>query len=726
MNLAILVAHDKWQEFDSAWNELMSGEGPLDQLLTALKIAGDKKRISRCMPLVREHVHGLIEAGRHADAARVMGATLLAGGSQSELGGSLPEVAEKGWGSESWWPGYSGLTGITDPARDLRKSWVAFDKLRSFQPGTLVYHPGGWGTGEIEKVDEDARQLVVRFHSGRRDNFPMSGAVDIFEPLPEEDLRARYFRDPEGTIKALKKDPIDGLRAVVERYNGRATLASLKNALAQVGIDGSAWSAWWRKARKLAEGSEWFRVTGAGTRAEIKLLLEASDPAGELLKQLESLGSLEAILARATDQLGTGGADETMKAMLIDLLTRKADDAEEPADLRAAAWLVIREQTGETPAPLLELVRGLAAEPDPADSTQAPPLWHLFGALRTSRDQERAIGLLPEVYGEERWIDETVQNLQFAPAGMVRLLIDQLLAAKKHTELADHYRELLARPMRAPAVLIGLAKVAESGKLKGEWPPDVQRAQALLALAAQLWTERRADPTSGRVHTRMVELLTGGKNPVLERLLEDADRASLRSIQLIVHRGVEESIENLVVTLASRAGVGAQQEDRPFWESDAIWTTRSGLTRVAAELKELKEVKVPANEEAIGRAVALGDISENAEWEAAIEEQRNLAERVRSLEGDLRKAMLLEDASLPEDTVAPGTTVKFRNTGSKEVSKLTILGPWDMLGRDDVISYRAPLAQGLLGHHKGETTRFTLPSGEIEVEVLEIHTANID
>src|SRR5690606_7602677 len=113
-------------------------------------------------------------------------------------------------------------------------------------------------------------------------------------------------------------------------------------------------------------------------------------------------------------------------------------------------------------------------------------------------------------------------------------------------------------------------------------------------------------------------------------------------------------------------------------------------------------------------------------WEAAIEEQRNLAERVRSLEGDLRKAMLLEDASLPEDTVAPGTTVKFRNTASKEVSTLTILGPWDMLDRDDVISYRAPLAQGLLGRHAGETTRFALPSGEIEVEVLGIETADID
>lgn len=725
MNLAILVVHDKWQEFDSAWNELMAGAGPLDPLLTALKIAGEKKRISRCMPQVREHVHALIEAGRSGDAARIMGAALVAGGSSSELGASLAEVAEKAWGAESWWPAYSSLSGLCDPARDLRKAWLAFDKLRSFQPGSLVYHPGGWGTGEILEVREQSRELLVRFQHGRRDTFPMSGAIDIFEPLPEDDLRARYFRDPEGLTKALKKDPLEGLRAVVERYNGRTTLAALKNALAQIGIDGSAWSAWWRKARKEAEGSPWFRVTGAGTRAEIRMLVEASDPAQELRRQLQSLGSLEAVLARASDQLGAGGTDEAMKGMLVDVLGRMAEEADEPAELRVGAWLLIREQTGQTPPPLLELLRAYAGQPEPADPTQAPALWALFGRLRTSRDQERAIGLLPELFGED-WAEVAVQYLQFAPAGMVRILIDQLLGAKKHVELAEHYRELLARPLRAPAVLIGLAKVAESGKLRGDWPPPVQRAQALLTLAAQLWSERRADPTSGRVHTRMVELLTGGREPLLERLLEDADRAALRSVQLLCQRGVEEAIENLIMVLASRLGGGAHGEAPPFWESDAIWTTRAGLARIAAELKELKEVKVPANEAAIGRAVALGDISENAEWEAAIEEQRNLAERVRNLEGDLRRAALLEDATLPEDTVAPGTRVRFRNTTGGEETTLTLLGPWDTEGREDVISYRAPLAQGLLGLHTGQIAKVTLPAGEIEVEILKIRTADID
>lgn len=725
MNLAILVVHDKWQEFDSAWNELMAGTGPLDPLLTALKIAGEKKRISRCMPQLREHVHALIAGGRSGDAARIMGAALVAGASASELGASLGEVAAQAWSTQSWWPAYSALSGLGDPSRDLRKAWLAFDRLRSFQPGSLVYHPGGWGTGEILDVREASRELLVRFQNGRRDTFPMSGAIDIFEPLPEEDLRARYFRDPEGLTKALKKDPLEGLRAVVERYNGRTTLAALKNALAQIGIDGSAWSAWWRKARKEAEGSPWFRVTGAGTRAEIRMLVEASDPAQELRRQLQTLGSLEAVLARASDQLGAGGADEAMKTMLVELLARMAEDAEEPAELRVGAWLLIREQSGESPAPLLDLLRAYAAEPAPADAAQAPALWALFARLRTSRDQERAIGLLPELFGED-WADVAVRNLQFAPAGMVRILIDQLLAGKKHAELAEHYRELLSRPLRAPAVLIGLAKVAESGKLRGEWPSPVQRAQALLTLAAQLWSERRADPTTGRVHTRIVELLAGGREPLLERLLEDADRAALRSVQLLCQRGVEEAIENLLMVLASRGGVGSHGEAPPFWESDAIWTTRSGLARIAAELKELKEVKVPANEAAIGRAVALGDISENAEWEAAIEEQRNLAERVRSLEGDLRRAALLEDATLPEDTVAPGTRVRYRNTSSGEETTLTLLGPWDTEGRDDVISYRAPLAQGLLGLHTGQIAKVTLPAGEIEVEILQIRTADID
>ena len=97
-----------------------------------------------------------------------------------------------------------------------------------------------------------------------------------------------------------------------------------------------------------------------------------------------------------------------------------------------------------------------------------------------------------------------------------------------------------------------------------------------------------------------------------------------------------------------------------FWVGNAIWTTKRGLEKRSLELKELREVKIPENQDAIGRAAAFGDLSENSEWEAAMEEQRNLTARAMAIEEELRQADLIEEAALPEGTICPGARVDYR------------------------------------------------------------------
>ena len=728
MSLPILVAQDKWQDFDDAWNELMLAEGSIEELLTALRLAGDKKRIARCVPLVRQHVELLEEGGRHADAARLLGAAMLAGGAPAELGGSLLDHARKAWGEEPWWESTVQLTGLEDENTDVRRAWKAFNKVQEFRKGTIVFHPGGWGTGEILAVRPEDSEIDVRFANGRTDHFPISAAVDIFEPLPEGDLRARHYHDPDGFPKEVKKEPLQVLRAVAERYHGRATIAALKNALAQIGIEGSAWSAWWRKARKLAENDPWFRLTGSGNKMEIHLLLTAADPVADLERALRNLGALEPVLERARDLFGNEKTDPALREVAVEALEELAADqeAEEEAGLRLTAWLFVRQFRGETPAALAQLLEEARAAEPPEDPTEAPALWKLFHELPTARDQELAIELLEELYGET-WLDQAALDLQHAAPGMVRPLVEKLMAAKRHEELAGHYNTLLARPLRSPHVLVALARLVEGGKLKGEFPPPTQRAQSLLTLATHLWQERRADAASGRVHTRLVEFLAG-KEPVLERLLADADPRTLRSVQLLIQRGVEESIDNIVTSLVFHAGpVEGEVVAAGFWEDeDKIYTTRSGLERTSKELKHLYEVKMPENEAAIGRAAAMGDLSENAEWDAAMEEKRNLSDRAARMEAEIRRATLLENASLPDDTVCPGTTVRYRDTVRDEEHTITILGPWDTEGREDVVSYFAPLARGLLGMHPGERRHVQLPAGGLDIEVVSVEPAPID
>ncbi len=726
MSLPIFVTQEKWQDFDDAWIELMASDGAVDDLLVALKLAGEKKRISRCTPLVRQHVQLLVADERYADAAKVIGAAIAGGAPTGELGDDLLKHAEAAWSKEPWWEHAREITGLGDPT-NLRKAWTRFVKLRRFVPGAIIFHPSGWGTGEITELTENDTVLHVRFQTGRKDYFPMNAALDIFEPLEPEDLRTRYFADPDELVKQIKKDPLDALRAIVGRYHGRASTIAIKNALAQVGVEGSSYSAWWRKAKRLADGSEWFKLSGSGKKIDVHLLLAAADPTEQLTRQLLHAADLQDIIAKGRDVFASKDKEvpEELANLVYAALEQQAQNEDEDFGQRLGAWMFLREKRGETPEALKELLAEAMAEEAPEDDpTHTPRLWELFQMLPTTHDQEQATELLIELYGEA-WLDEASKNLDHAAPGMVRGLVERMMTAKKQKELGDHYRYLLSRPNRAPHMLIALAKLGEADKLEGELPPALDRARAFGTLATMLFANRRKTPADGRAHTKVVELLAGGKNPLFERLLEGAKQSEVRTVQILTKRGVEETIENLLMTISMHAEDDTDSAGQlHFWDDDSIWTTRSGLEKLGRELKELKEVKMPENEEAIGRAAALGDLSENSEWEAAIEEKRNLSSRCSSMENDMAKAQLLEHAILPEDTVSPGTRVRYREAG--EDREITLLGPWDSDRGENVVSYRAPLAQGLLGLHKGDVSDVTLPGGVISIEVVEIEPVPVD
>jgi transcription elongation factor GreA len=308
---------------------------------------------------------------------------------------------------------------------------------------------------------------------------------------------------------------------------------------------------------------------------------------------------------------------------------------------------------------------------------------------------------------------------------MIRQLCDELIA-KRPKELMQVYHDLLARPLRSPEVLIALARLVEAGKLKGDLPSELQRAQSLLALATFLYVNRRSDPVLTRAQTRLTEFLSGGSEPVLRRLLENADYAALKSIQRSLQRGVDEGIDNLVTDMVMHSTPeGELKRAAWFWENDSIWTTLKGREKRVAELKHLVEVLIPKNEEALGRAAAMGDLSENFEWTSAIEEQRNLGDKRSQLENEISRAEMIENAPMPEDVVCPGTRVRYKDLLDSTQHTIVILGPWDTEDSDDVVSYRAPLAWGLLGKAVGEGAIIQLPSGEIELEVVEIQTLDL-
>lgn len=716
MNLAQLVRDGLWEELETAWSEHALAGAALAPALDALNAAAARREIQRCLSFVRDHAEALVSAGRAHEAVELLGQAMLLGGSPGELGKLLLATAETAWSKEPFWELYRELSGLREGAPDLRAAWRKFRKVLALGEGRVVYHAAGWGLGRIESLDLAARETLVRFTSGKSDRFPLQSAVDIFEMLEPTDLRCLVVKEPKELERLLKEEPLEVLRWVLVRNDGRAAQAGIKLAMGTLGVEGSRFTNWWKRAQKQAEGSEWFELSGPPNKAVVRMLARAEDPSASLRRQILRSRDLGEALTRVRALFtGATGADVVRGVALAALEELAA--AGGPLPQRLATWIFVREQRGTTPELLLAEVERARSAPPPADRSQPTALWNLFAAMPGVREQERCLELLQESYGAPAWIEEAERALQHAPAGMVRVLVEALEQAGRLEALAQNYASLLARPTKNPMLLVRLAERIEASEYAERLPPPNQRVQCLLQLAVHLHEVTSSNPTLMRSRAKLVSILTEGSPPLLRTLLQGSSMETLREYAALMEKGVDRSLDRLFTQIAVELAPDVfRHEERDFWESGNTWTTRAGLAGRREELRILRDIKIPDNAEAIGRAASFGDLSENAEWTAALEEQRNLTNRAMELEAELEGARLIESATLPENTAAPGTRVRYLEMGTGLAHEIEILGPWDADG-DKRISYRSPLAAGMLGGTPGDECVIELPSSRIRVRI---------
>ncbi len=148
-----------------------------------------------------------------------------------------------------------------------------------------------------------------------------------------------------------------------------------------------------------------------------------------------------------------------------------------------------------------------------------------------------------------------------------------------------------------------------------------------------------------------------------------------------------------------------------------ITLTQEGLDQLKRELKELKETKRPEVIARIKSAQELGDLSENAEYQSAKEDQSFVEGRIQELEAMLKSAKVLEkrqDSSI----IGIGSTVTLDIEGEKMV--YNIVGPTESDIEHNRISSEAPVARALAGHKKGDTVMVSAPGGDVEYKILEV------
>ena len=150
------------------------------------------------------------------------------------------------------------------------------------------------------------------------------------------------------------------------------------------------------------------------------------------------------------------------------------------------------------------------------------------------------------------------------------------------------------------------------------------------------------------------------------------------------------------------------------------YMTQKGYDRLVAELQQLEAVERPKASAAIAEARDTGDLSENAEYEAAKEAQSLLEMKITQLKMTIADAKIIDTSKLNADTVQILTRVELKNVKNNAKMAYTIVSETEANLREGKISVKTPIAQGLLGKKVGDVAEIRVPQGIIQLEVLNI------
>ena len=155
--------------------------------------------------------------------------------------------------------------------------------------------------------------------------------------------------------------------------------------------------------------------------------------------------------------------------------------------------------------------------------------------------------------------------------------------------------------------------------------------------------------------------------------------------------------------------------------SEVSYYTKEGLKKLKDELNHLKDIESPKASNAIAEARDKGDLSENAEYDAAKEAQGMLEMKISKMEDIVANARLIDESQLDLSKVLVLSKVKIKNLNNQMEMNYTLVAESEADLKSGKISVNSPIGKGLLGKKVGEVAEVTVPNGTLKFEIISIN-----
>jgi transcription elongation factor GreA len=151
-----------------------------------------------------------------------------------------------------------------------------------------------------------------------------------------------------------------------------------------------------------------------------------------------------------------------------------------------------------------------------------------------------------------------------------------------------------------------------------------------------------------------------------------------------------------------------------------ILISRHGYEELVKRLEYLKTIKRAEISEKIKHSITFGDLSENAEYDSAKQEQAFLESEIADIEAQIARAEIINEKEVGIDKVNVGCKVELRNVDKKTKVTYYITGPLEADPDNSRISWISPVGQGLMGHKIGDVVEITVPKGKVRFKIMKI------
>ena len=602
--------------------------------------------------------------------------------------------------SQSWRP-------INDAISD-------FEKHISFAKGNFVFH-SNWGIGQIADIKDE--NIVINFIKKKGHKMDSKMAVNALSILPKNHIWVIKCTHKLPELKKMVKEDVAGtLKTIIKSFDNCADLKRIKAELCPGILSANEWTSWSTEAKKvlktnpefgnLPEKEDFYEVRVKPIKFEEKIYNRfksqekffdkyitfhdyCKDGAEENDSYAEMLGYFESFLKL------NGNADEKV----------------------ICSWLLLEKIGSKLNESFADIFSRIA-------DVQAT-----FRAIPERQTELRKEFLEKVKISIPEWSDI---YCQLFPCYLSSFIPGSLMAEGYTEKVKAVFKKILDDFKTYRESYVWICKNGGEYDFFQDLKPAEEKVLTdmlhLLDIINREIANKKNAPANRKIGKQIEQYLF--KDNRLEDFLMSADQKKAK-LMISLMEGVANLNPNIVPDFKKKLKAKYPEivfdSERPMEiisRSENL-VTEAGMARKQKELKNILEVELPKTAKEIGEAIALGDLSENAEYKFGKEKQEMLNNAAKKLKEEIDKAQVFDKSKINLNKVSFGTKATMLNLDTDQNVVYTILGPWESEPEKNIISYKAPLGIELLDAEKDEELHFEINGTKYDLKVLAIEASDL-